>query len=43
MEVYSVKTVGALEETEQDTEEGHPLLDILHPIQKEGEFLLTAS
>ena len=43
MEVYRMKTVGVLGETEDDTEEGHSLLDIRHPIQKEGEFVLTAS
>lgn len=39
MEGYRMKSVGALGETEEDTEEGHSLLDI----EKEGEFVITAS
>jgi hypothetical protein len=43
MEVYRMKSVVALGGTEEDTEERHSLLDIRSPIQKEGEFVLTAS
>jgi len=39
MEGYRMESVGALRETAEDTEEGHPLLDI----EKEGEFVITAS
>jgi hypothetical protein len=38
-----MKSVGALGGTEEDTEEGQSLFDIRPPIQKEGEFVLTAS
>ena len=43
MEVYRMQSVAALGGTEEDTEERHSLLDIRSPIQKEGEFVLTAS
>ena len=38
MQGYRMKSVGALGQTEGDTE-GHPFLDI----QKEGEFVITVS
>jgi len=42
LEGYRMKSVGALGGTEEDTKEGHSLLDIRPPIQKDGEFVLTA-
>lgn len=43
MEGYRMKSVSALGGMEEDTEEGHPLLDRRPSIQKKGEFVLTAS
>jgi hypothetical protein len=43
MEGYRMKSVGSLGGMEEDTEEEHSLLGIRPSIQKEGEFVLTAS